>query len=495
MKTKKYTTKLCNDNMSYEDCELAILHHAIDETKNIKGKKQVNNEDVQKMLQIVEKFIIKKKLICYGGTAINNILPKYAQFYQKDIEIPDYDFFSSSALDDAKELANIYYNQGYKDVEAKAGVHKGTFKVFVNYIPIADITSLHIDLYKNLLTDSIKIAGIHYCPPNFLRMGMYLELSRPEGDVSRWEKVYKRLNLLNTHYPMKENCKSNQNKIDTKLQTLLCNTLINHDAIFFGGYAYNLYNKFYNKKIIDNNSFDILTDDINKMALIIEEQLEQNNYKKFKKILHNPVGELIPEHIEFQIDKQSILYIYKPIACHNYNIVKVDDKEIKIATIDTILAFYLAFIYNKDKTRFDKNRLLCMSKFLFDLSEKHKTETKGILKRFSINCFGTQPTLETIRSNKANKFKELKHDKTSEEYEQWFLNYSPYKLNDKTIINKNSILNEDKMIIEKISKTDSKINSDSKIKSKTLSIKKKLSLNTTKKNKKINIFKKILNIQ
>lgn len=486
MKTKKYTTKLCNNNMSYEDCELAILHNAIDETKNIKGKKQVNNEDVQKMLQIVEKFIINKKLICYGGTAINNILPKYAQFYQKDVEIPDYDFFSSSALEDAKELANIYYKNGYKDVEAKAGVHKGTFKVFVNYIPIADITSLHIDLYKNLLTDSIKIAGIHYCPPNFLRMGMYLELSRPEGDVSRWEKVYKRLNLLNTHYPIKDTCKVNNNKIDSKLYSLLCDTLINQDAIFFGGYAYNLYNKFYDKKTINNNSFDILTDDIDKMALIIEEQLHENKYTNFKKILHNPIGELIPQHIEFQIDKQSVLYIYKPIACHNYNKVKVDGKEIKIATVDTILSFYLAFIYSKDKPRFDKNRLLCMSKFLFDLSEKHKVETNGVLKRFSINCIGTQPTLESIRSKKAEKFKELKHDKTSEEYEQWFLNYSPYKLNDKTIINKHSILNEDKMIIEKISK--------SKTKSKTLSSKKKLSLNTTKKNKKFNIIKQILNI-
>jgi len=425
MKTKKYSTKLCNDKMTYEDCELAILRHAIDETKTIKGKKQVNNEDVQKMLQIVEDFIINKKLICYGGTAINNILPKYAQFYQKDMEIPDYDFFSSSALDDAKELANIYYKHGYKDVEAKAGVHKGTFKVFVNYIPIADITSLHIDLYKNLLNDSIKIAGIHYCPPNFLRMSMYLELSRPEGDVSRWEKVYSRLQLLNFHYPMKETCKIYKNKIDTNIHTLVCNTLINHDAIFFGGYAYNLYNKFYNKKSIDNNSFDVLTDDIDKMALIIEEQLQQNNYTNFKKVQHPSVGEVIPQHIEFQIDKQSVLYIYKPIACHNYNIVKIDDKEVKIATIDTILSFYLAFIYNKDKTRFDKNRLLCMSKFLFDLSEKHKTETNGILKRFSMNCFGNQPTLESIRSKKATKFKELKHDKNSEEYEQWFLKYRP----------------------------------------------------------------------
>ncbi len=36
------------------------------------------------------------------------------------------------------------------------------------------------------------VNGIRYAPPNFLRMNMYLELSRPAGDVSRWEKVFKR---------------------------------------------------------------------------------------------------------------------------------------------------------------------------------------------------------------------------------------------------------------------------------------------------------------
>ena len=36
---------------------------------------------------------------------------------------------------------------------------------------------------------------------------MYLELSRPDGDVSRWEKVLKRLSLFNKHYPLRgKNC-------------------------------------------------------------------------------------------------------------------------------------------------------------------------------------------------------------------------------------------------------------------------------------------------
>jgi hypothetical protein len=29
---------------------------------------------------------------------------------------------------------------------------------------------------------------------------MYLELSRPRGDIERWKKVYERLMLLNKHY-------------------------------------------------------------------------------------------------------------------------------------------------------------------------------------------------------------------------------------------------------------------------------------------------------
>ena len=68
---------------------------------------------------ILENFISKKGLVCYGGTAINNILPERDQFYNKELEIPDYDCFSMNAMNDAKELADIYFKEGFTDVEAK----------------------------------------------------------------------------------------------------------------------------------------------------------------------------------------------------------------------------------------------------------------------------------------------------------------------------------------------------------------------------------------
>jgi hypothetical protein len=98
-KTKQKNDRSCDPSLSFEECELAILRQAVDETEKLQQEKKIaNSEEVQKMIAIVEKFIIDRRCICYGGTAINNILPKHAQFYNKEIEIPDYDFFSPRAL-------------------------------------------------------------------------------------------------------------------------------------------------------------------------------------------------------------------------------------------------------------------------------------------------------------------------------------------------------------------------------------------------------------
>jgi hypothetical protein len=140
---------VCKD-LSFTDCELAILRMAVDEAEDKMGRRVVNSDDVQKIINIVEEFIRHKKLVCYGGTAINNILPEEDRFYNKDIEVPDYDFFSENALHDAKELADIYYKKGFMDVEAKSGQHHGTYKVFVNYMAVADIRQSQDNIMEHI---------------------------------------------------------------------------------------------------------------------------------------------------------------------------------------------------------------------------------------------------------------------------------------------------------------------------------------------------------
>lgn len=426
------------EEATFEDCELAILRHAIEENEIIQAKKLVNDETVKKIIDILEKFLIETKNICYGGTAINNILPKEAQFYNRDLEIPDYDFYSPTAMEHAIQLADIYYANGYKNVEAKSGVHHGTFKVFVNNIGIADITELNEQIYKEMSKETVVIDGISYAPPNFLRMAMYLELSRPEGDVSRWEKVYKRLSLLNKYYPTIHNsdCKAvdfessphpHMNNYE-KIYYTIRDEFIRQGVIFLGGYADVLYSKYMSNKaselINKIPDFDVLTENPEESSDLLIKTLTENGFTNIEKVKHEQIGELIPQHIEVLVNGEVFSYIYKPIACHNYNIVDIDKKEVKIATIDTMLSFYLAFYYSGEPY-YNKNRILCMSQYLFEVQETNKTQNKGILKRFNIDCVGKQPTLESIREEKSKKYEELKNKRNTREYDHWFLKYNP----------------------------------------------------------------------
>ena len=434
----------CNNKLTLEEKEVAILRDAIDIAEKRKGKRTVSDPDVKKIISILEAFLKKKRLVCYGGTAINNILPLDDQFYDKDIEIPDYDFYSPTSLEDAKELADIYYNEGFQEVEAKAGVHYGTYKVFVNFIPVADITYLEKPLFKRVQKEAIRVYGILYCPPNFLRMNMYLELSRPAGDISRWEKVLKRLILLNKNYPLRgKHCdpklfQREFERIDAKEEEQLYYTVrdsfIDQGLIFFGGYASFLYSTYMptkQKKLFQKTpDFDVLAEEPEKAAAILKERLEDFDYKDIQLIKHEGIGELIAPHYEIKVKinniEETVAFIYKPLACHSYNIIKKGKKTVRVATIDTMLSFYFAFFYS-DRDYYDENRILCMAQYLFDVQQKNRLQQKGLLKRFSINCYGKQDTLEEMRNTKAEKYKELKNQRNSKEYESWFLRYVPFE--------------------------------------------------------------------
>lgn len=428
---------ICKD-LSFADCELAILRMAVDQAEEKMGKRVVNSDDVQKIIDIVEEFIKHKKEICYGGTAINNILPEEDRFYNKEAEIPDYDFFSQNALEDAKELANIYYKKGFIDVEAKSGQHHGTYKVYVNYMAVADITHLPKEIFQSLKKDAISVGGILYAPPNFLRMSMYLELSRPAGDISRWEKVLKRLTLLNKNYPITDvDCnnvdfqremenRENQDKIYETVK----NTLINQGVVFFGGFANTLYSQYMppnlRKKLEKIADFDVLSNNPENTAEVIKERLDDNGVTNVKIIKQSAVGEIVPDHYEVKVGKDTILFIYKPIGCHSYNILMMNGKKLKVATIDTMLSFYLAFLYaNKPYYNQFIDRILCMSKFLFDVQQKNRLSQKGLLRRFSITCYGHQESVEEMKAEKAAKYKEFKQSEDKKKFEEWFLSYKP----------------------------------------------------------------------
>ena len=294
-------------------------------------------------------------------------------------------------------MADIYADHGFIEVEAKSGQHHGTYKVFVNFIPVADITQLHSKLFNALQTEAIVKSQIHYAPPNFLRMSMYLELSRPRGDVGRWEKVMKRLTLLNKYYPISsKNCLAvefqrpmdfshvsdlsqlssksslssatdkNKVELETDIYTTALSVLLREGVVFFGGYAMYVYSRYMPKnarraveKIPD---FDVLSETPKKAADALRHKLEENNFNNVSIIEHANVEEIIPTHYEVRVNMNSVAFIYKPVACHSYNIIHVHGASIKIATIDTMLSMYLAFLY-ANRSYYNTDRILCMAKW------------------------------------------------------------------------------------------------------------------------------------
>ena len=376
-----------------QDKELEILREAVDKAEAKNKSRIYLTDSIQKMITLVEDYIKEHQLICYGGTAINNILPLDSQFYDRSVEIPDYDVFSKNPQEDAKKLADYFYEHNYTDVEAKSGLHKGTYKLFVNYIPVADITYLVPEIFDNIIKDSMKINGILYAPPNFLRMSMYLELSRPDGDVSRWEKILKRLILLNKHYPIKGKKCDTLNFIrsfetGTKAQikniyNIVKDTLINQGVVFLGGYATTLYGKYMprrkRKQLKYNADFDVLSTEPETTTTIMKERLEDNGFNDIRIVKHDSIGEIISEHYQLAIGRETVAVVYKTTACHSYNKIKIGENIIRIATIDTMLSFFLAFIY-VDRPYYDSKRILCMAEYLFFVQAKNRLKQTRLLK-------------------------------------------------------------------------------------------------------------------
>ena len=121
-------------------------------------------------------------------------------------------------------------------------------------------------------TSIINSENIKCVNPDILRISMYLELSRPDGDISRWSKVFERLSLLNINHPItiENKCpidnklKKYKNKDDNEIKTKLdiLDKTINYlktdkDIIIFGSTIFNIYKSVDNDKIkkIDNNLF------------------------------------------------------------------------------------------------------------------------------------------------------------------------------------------------------------------------------------------------
>ena len=191
------------------------------------------------------------------------------------------------------------------------------------------------------------------------------------------------------------------------------------------------------KQVSNFPDFDVLSENPESSATILKEQLVYEGFKNVKIFKKQPIGEYIDVHYEIIVNNDVIAFIYKPTACHSYNLININGQKIKVASIDTILSFYLIFIY-ANRPYYDENRLLCIAEYLFKVQLKNRLQQKGLLRRFSVLCYGKQKTLEDMREEKAKLYAKVRKNeilRDSKLYNMNFFRYIPkedYKVTSKS---------------------------------------------------------------
>ena len=379
------------------DTRLDVLKKIVDK---LQRKDEIKN--YKQYIDIYDKtldIIKQKQLILYGGFALNKLLPKVHRIY-KDKSLPDIDCFSNTARKDAMEIAQVLKDNGFNYVEVKSGIHKGTYKIFVEFQPIADITNLTKSMYSYLSKNALLVDNIMICPADFLLWSFYKELSRPEGSSFRWEKIYKRYGIFHKHFKFKERTPIYNIDIDDIEYTELFNNIQKiikkNKYIVIGHHAVGLYLDKPCQSSDKMYMFDILSENIDETYKVLKDELNLDIkltlYNKSLYEVSSHIGSLIYEQPDGKIIK--LCKIYKTDACYSYQ--KISGYH--VGSIDTVLCFlYSQYMtsahYNTHDGKLTKALRTLIVSLESNVNDMNTTD------RFKTNCLGYEQTMIDIRKD------------------------------------------------------------------------------------------------
>ena len=394
-----------------------------------------HDDNIIHAIDVVEEFLRKKHRLCYGGQAINAHLPAKYKFYDPEFSIPDYDFFTPNHESDITTLVKDLKKAGFTEISVREGMHDGTIKIYVDYIPIADMTLIDSKLYRILSKREYKTDGISYLDANSLRMLMYLELSRPRGEVGRWPKVYERLLLFNEFVPVKQ-CKISRKAFRGGLShqqvNYIISFIIENKRIFAGADLLQFYNTalktkekgmhwiLSSKKPIIFFSPDVLSD--SKILreefsfLVNQSRKSENDRAPITIKTYSSHGvDIIPSMKVITHGIKSLVFIIDQTACHSYfNIPIADNKVMRIASMDTLITLYFG-LGLFDSKFYDMGSMECLANNLVKINiESRKDGADNFAFPFiSVKCSGHQTSLPSLIRAKVKRITQKKLEITN----------------------------------------------------------------------------------
>lgn len=179
----------------------------MDDLKKLVHTRYYKYEEIIKACNLVAEYIVKNKLVVYGGQAIDNSLRIYSKKIYEDYLIPDYDFYSVNNVHHAYEIFKLMCNH-FEQVGVMPAFHGTTMKVRVFNDMVADSSYIKPDFYRLYKQTAIKYKGMYSRHPYLQYADQCRALSYPyenegmEVVMHRWIKDYERMKLLYSKYPI-----------------------------------------------------------------------------------------------------------------------------------------------------------------------------------------------------------------------------------------------------------------------------------------------------
>lgn len=375
-----------------------------------KSEEEIETEKKKKftdILSLIEKFLIDKKIVLYGGTAMNMYLPKKHKFY-KDYELPDYDGFCVNPEKVALELVNILKKNSYEYITIRHALHDGTFKITWEFNDIADFSKISYSDYKLILKNSSTINNLKVANINLIKCNAYYELCLPKSAMFRWSKVFKRIMILEKNVAIKTVQYKSDYWITNKVPIIkiildhIVSYVIKNEYVLSGMKALLYYmneNIFDHKHLHENTRYlQFWADNVDQSISDVTNILMEHNVKY--KVYNSKSNSFIPDKKNIDVvinDKRirliSIVNTYT--NCFSYKTIKVNKKNIRICTVPFMLYLFYYYLYVHNNTA-SLLSIKCTS-LISKLVKKINNDD------FVTECYGFHKSTSAIKKSRAKK--------------------------------------------------------------------------------------------
>jgi hypothetical protein len=258
---------------------------------------------------------------------------------------------------------------------------------------------------------------------------MYLELSRPRGEVDRWEKVYGRLALFNEFVSFKKCMKDDTfvgDVLNLDQSQFIMNYIIENKRIFAGADLVNFYAQSYykgkqksnwllsTKKPIIFYSPDVITD-AKQIQSELSFQLGESGSRSdiTIKSFESKGVDLIPSLKIIKQGKKELVYIVQQTSCNSYYNIPVTTVErglLRIASMDTLITLYFS-LGLLDSRNFDIGSIECLANEMVEISVKARRNPERFPFPFiSLKCAGHQTSLSSLIRAKVKRITQRKRN-------------------------------------------------------------------------------------